>query len=285
MELVCDNSELEGIWGAEAPDVLVIGGYAIPRDKVQVLLKKVQEIKLKYGLDPHCPVKWNVRDLDRALVAHGLSNQKEILLAQSNALRTDLLDALTENGGTILVSAIQAYSNKKQVLGKTKEDLVSYSFGNLLMRAGLFCKEKAGGRRVDTLLDWPEGNRRTPFAAEYHTGWRHGRSGSEVTGVKYQCGPLADLTFAPGPVFGGTDFEPRLQLADLVVGAAREFINFALGKAKEDAFGVQCFKSLVPHLYQTPEGQILGKGVTVSPTREELSTAVLAGLKTLQGKS
>jgi hypothetical protein len=285
MELVCDNSELEGIWGAQASDVLVIGGYTIPRDEVQALLKKAQEIKSKYGLDPHCPVKWNVRDLDKALAAHGLSGQKDVLLAQSNPLRTDLLNALAAGGATIFISAIHAYSNKKQVLGKTKEDLVSYSFGNLLMRAGLFCKETAGGRRVDTLLDWPEGNRRTPFAAEYHTGWRYGRSGPEDTGVKYQCGPLADLAFAPGSVFGGMDFEPRLQFADLVVGAAREFINFALGKAKEDAFGVQRFKSLVPHLYQTPKGQILGKGMTVSPTKAELSTAVLAGLKTLQGKN
>lgn len=37
-----------------------------------------------------------------------------------------------------------------------------------------------------------------------------------------------------------------LQLADLVVGATRELINFSLGKAKEDSFGVQRFKSLFP---------------------------------------
>ena len=56
MELVCDNSELSGIWGAETSDVLVIGGYAIPRDKVAPLLKKVQTVKAHRGLNPHCPV-------------------------------------------------------------------------------------------------------------------------------------------------------------------------------------------------------------------------------------
>ena len=80
---MCDNSELNGIWGAEAPDILVIGGYAIPRDKVAPLRKKVQKVKENLGLNPHCPVKWNMRDLDKALMAHGLIGQSDILIGQS----------------------------------------------------------------------------------------------------------------------------------------------------------------------------------------------------------
>jgi hypothetical protein len=280
MELVCDNSELNGIWGAEAPDVLVVGGYAIPRDKVSPLLKKVQEVKEKRGLNPHFPIKWNIKDLDHALAAHGLIGQKDILIGQSNVLRTDLLTELTAAGATIFASAILAYSNKKQVLGQTHQDLVGFSFGNLLMRVGLFCKDAAGGRRVDVLLDWPDRNDRGPFTAEYYTGWRYGRSGPEGKAVSYQCGALADIAFAPAPTFAGVEFEPRLQLADLVVGATRQFINFSLGKAEENSFGVRRFKSLIPHLYQAPN--ILGRGVTVSPTNSEFSTAVLEGLKKLQ---
>lgn len=280
MELVWDNSELNGIWGAEAADILVIGGYAIRRDMTVGLLDRVKVFKTKHGLDSHCPVKWNMRDLDRPLAAHGLENQKQILIDKSEVIRTDLLDALTTAGAVIFISAIHAYSNKKQVLGKTKEELVGYSFGNLLMRAGLFCKEKAEGRRVDSLLDWPEGNNRTPFTAEYHTGWRFGRSGPEGTGAKYQCGPLIDIAFAPTVAFAGMEFEPRLQLADLVVGAGREFINYCLGKKEKDSFGVKRFKALLPRVYQV-NGQTLGRGITVSPTNGDLSTAVLKGLKSL----
>jgi hypothetical protein len=285
MELVCDNSELNGIWGAEAPDVLVIGGYAIARDKVAPLLKKVQKVKENRGLNAHCPVKWNMRDLDRALMAHDLIGQKDILIGQSNVLRTELLTDLTAAGATIFASAIRAYSNKKQILGETREDLVCFSFGNLLMRVGLFCKEAGGGRRVDVLLDWPERHDRSPFTAEYYTGWRHGRSGPEGKAVKYQCGALADLAFSPAPSFAGIEFEPRLQLADLVVGATREFINFSLGKAKEDSFGVQRFKSLIPHLYQAPGRQMLGRGMTVSPPNSDFSTAVLNSLGKLQANN
>jgi hypothetical protein len=280
MELVCDNSELNGIWGAEAPDILVIGGYAIPRDMTVGLLDRVKAFKAKHGLDEHCPVKWNMRDLDRPLAAHGLKDQKQILIEKSDVIRTDMLDALTTAGAVIFISAINAYSNNKQVLGKTKEDLVGYSFGNLLMRVGLFCKEKAGGRRVDSLLDWPEANNRTPFTTEYHTGWRYGRSGPEQGGIKYQCGSLAQIAFAPTVAFAAMEFEPRLQLADLVVGAGLEFINYLLGKKEKDSFGVQRFKAFLPHLYKS-NGQTLGRGITVSPTNGDLSTAVLKGLNSL----
>jgi hypothetical protein len=179
-------------------------------EQAQVILKKVQEVKDKRGLNRHCPVKWNMRDLDKALMAHDLIGQKDILIGQSNVLRTELLAALAAAGATIFTSAILAYSNKKQVLGQTREDLVGYSFGNLLMRVGLFCKEGAGGRRVDVLLDWPERNDRSPFTSEYYTGWRHGRSGPEGKAVTYQCGALTDLAFSPAPMFAGTEFEPRL---------------------------------------------------------------------------
>jgi hypothetical protein len=78
------------------------------------------------------------------------------------------------------------------------------------------------------------------------------------------------------------EFEPKLQLADLVVGATREFVNFALGKVTKESFGVQTFRSLMPSLYQRKHGWILGLGLTVSPTRSDFSNAILAGLRALR---
>ena len=230
MEFVCDNSELNGIWGAESPDVLVVGGYAIPRDKVSPLLKKVEQVKANRGLNAHCPVKWNMRDLDRALVAHGLLGQKDILIGQSNLSRAELLNELTATGAKMFVSVIRAHSNKKQILGETHEDLVRFSFGNLLMRAGLFCRETANGRRVDILLDWPERNDHGPFAAEYYTGWRYGRSGPEGNSVKYECGALSDIAFTPTSIFAGTEFEPRLAIHNFFAAPFVQTYSIALPK-------------------------------------------------------
>jgi hypothetical protein len=173
-------------------------------------------------------------------------------------------------------------ASKKQVLGNTREDLVAYSFGNLLTRVGLYCSEREEDLRVDVLLDWPERNNRKPFVNEYHTGWRHGRSGEADKAIPYHCGALAQLGFAPTPAFAGSEFEPRLQLADLVVGAAREFVNFALGKSTKEAFGVQTFKALIPHFFHRDDRLLLGHGLTVSPAYSEFSRAILAALAKLR---
>ena len=74
LEFICDSSELMGIWGAEIPDVLITGGYALKREKLPQLLENVRKIKKQHGLDPECPVKWNLRDLDRALASHDLKS-------------------------------------------------------------------------------------------------------------------------------------------------------------------------------------------------------------------
>jgi len=54
----------------------------------------LQHIKTATGLDAHCPVKWNFKDLDRALAAHDLLHQKEILLSKSDAHTADLAGLL-----------------------------------------------------------------------------------------------------------------------------------------------------------------------------------------------
>jgi hypothetical protein len=281
LQFVCDNSELNGIWGAEVPDILVIGGYAISRPQIPKLLTEVERIKTAHGLDPQCPVKWNVKDLDSALTAHVLMHQKEIILAKSNALRTELLKALAGSDAIVFASAIRAHSTNRQVLGRTKEDLIAYSFGNLLMRAGLYCKEKQA-THADFLLDWPERNDRRPFVNEYYKGWRHGRSGSASSKVKYMCGALTALGFAPSSSFGAMEFEPRLQLADMVVGTVREFVSFALGKTPITSFGVQRFKALLPKFYRRSNGAIVGRGLSISPTHSDFCGAIFSGLATIR---
>jgi hypothetical protein len=83
------------------------------------------------------------------------------------------------------------------------------------------------------------------------------RNDQTLSALNLPIGTLPPIAFAPTPAFAGMEFEPRLQLADLVVGATREFINFSLGKAKMESFGVQRFKALLPYLYKR-NGKTLG---------------------------
>lgn len=281
LDVVCDNSELTAIWGALTPDVIIVGGLALNRGALTNLCQQSRHIKQSYGVDPDCPVKWNLRDVDRALRLHGCEGDRSTLLSQSNALRKELIQAIAGSGATLFVSAILAYSNRRQVLGRTKRDLVRFSFGNLLMRLGLYCQESAHSDPVELILDWPESNNRKPFVDEYLDGWRHGRSGTKTQFTPYHCGCLEGLGFMPSPVFAPMDLDPRVQLADLVVGASRSIFEYALGKQRANSFGVQRFRELLPHFDRNASGRVMGRGITVSPTRSDFSGVVMTALNKL----
>ena len=83
MELVCDNSELNGIWGAEAPDILVIGGYLILIEDMTVrnlspatqqsYLNAVSKFSQHFGRSPDRLGLEDVHAFQVHLVASGIS--------------------------------------------------------------------------------------------------------------------------------------------------------------------------------------------------------------------
>jgi len=281
IEFVCDNTELTAIWGAEAPDIVVTGGFAIDSLAMLSLVNEVRAIKTDLLGHPSVPVKWNMRDLRKALSLHGLSDLETALIERSDEIRKRLLEAVRRAGATIFISILLAYSNRRQVLGSCREDLVSYAFGNVLMRLGLFVSERCQGNEVQIILDWPDGANRTPFVNEYLTGWQHGRSGSGANSVPYTCGALSRLRFHSGPLFGVTDIDERLQLADMIVGASRAFVNYCMSKLDERDFGVLQFRAIAAHLFDDAVGHVFGKGITVAPVNSDFSKLILDGYRRL----
>jgi hypothetical protein len=242
------------------------------------LLADVRRVKQDRCDDPDMPVKWNLRGQARALRLHGCDGGEERLLAVAEPLRADLLSALAQSGATLFMSVIHAYSYRKKVLSSVREDLLRFCFGNLLMRVGLARRNQTDRRRTEILLDWPESGATGPFIGEYLSGWKAGRSENALGAVPYRCGPLRDLGFEPAPVFGVTDLDVRLQLADLVAAACRSGVSHAIGKLGDSDFGVRQFRSLLPSFFRQG-GMVMGRGITVAPTREHLSNAVLNAIR------
>jgi hypothetical protein len=280
MEVICDASELTAVFGAQAPNTFVLAGYSIANDHVPRLIKRAGEIKEAAFGDKNVPIKWNVKDLDRALKLHGLSDLSPKIKEKSNLVRGELLTALSDSGATLFLSVLLAYSNDRQVLGESKDDLVRYSFSNFLMRVGLFCKEHNGGD-VQVILDWPDKDQRQIFVEEYLSGWRDGKSYSADQSVDYRCGPLTSIGFREAPVFGVTDLDVRLQFADLLVGACRSFINFSMGCVPKEHFGVQQFKAIAPCLDRADGWRCFGRGITVAPANSAFSRSVLTTFNAL----
>jgi hypothetical protein len=175
---------------------------------------------------------------------------------------------------------ILAYSNRRQILGASKDDLVRYSFGNFLMRAGLFCKEREPAE-VQLIVDWPESERRRLFVEEYYSGWKDGKSVTAAESIEYRSGPLSSLGFRAGPLFGVTDVDVRLQLADLVVGTCRSFINYCMRVTTEQDFGVQQFKAIARCLDRADGWRCFGRGITVAPANSDFSQTILNGFNAL----
>jgi hypothetical protein len=282
MEIVCDASELTAIFGAEAPDTFVVAGYSIPSTQLCSLIRGAEGIKKEFLGDVNVPIKWNLKDsgFQRALELHGSPELLPTIKEKSNAIRQALLELLCSSGATLFLSVILAYSNKKRVLGKSKDDLVRYSFGNFLMRAGLFCRERSP-TEIQVIMDWPDKGDRRPFVREFYSGWKSGKSGTGADSIDYRCGPLSSLGFRAGLLFGVTDVDIRLQLADLVVGTCRSFVNYCMTPTRDHDFGVQQFKAIAPHLDHGDRRGCFGRGITVAPTNSRFSGTILDGLNTL----
>lgn len=276
LEVICDNTELQALWNSDVPDIIVIGGYAIPGENVNPLITAIRRRKEELLGDDQIPVKWNIKDLGRALNAHGLDNLLPTLKSNSELIRSDLLRLLRESGATMFVSVVLAHSTKKDKIPKM--ELAGYSFSNLLMRVGLFKKSLKNASDCELILDWPDGHQREPFIKEYRLGWKSGKSGNNQKEISFFCGPLKNLGFHASPLFGITDFDERLQLADLLVGCSRSFINYCMDKTTEKDFGVQEFNKLLPSLYKDPKGKVLGCGLSISPLNSTLGKMIKAKL-------
>jgi len=44
-ELICDATELNSVFGADAPDTFILGGYAIDHLRLEKLYKRIEQIK------------------------------------------------------------------------------------------------------------------------------------------------------------------------------------------------------------------------------------------------
>jgi hypothetical protein len=280
MEIVCDASELTAVFGAEAPDTFVTAGYSIPSRQVVSLIQSTERIKEELLGNRNVPIKWNVKDLERGLELHGLSELLPKIKERSHEVRKALLESLIHSGATLFVSVILAYSNRRQVLGESKDDLVRYCFGNFLMRTGLFCKDKSSSD-VQLIVDWPDKDRRRLFVEEFHSGWSTGKSVTGSESINYHSGPLSSLGFRAGLLFGVTDVDVRLQLADLLVGACRSFISYCMNRVSETDFGVQQFKAIAPYLDRADGWKCFGRGITAAPANSDFSKTILDGFNAL----
>jgi hypothetical protein len=267
---ICDLTDLTGIWGAEAPDIIICGAISISSNVISQTQDQIRRIKASTFGDPEFPVKWNLKDIQRACRLHEIHYDPQVIKAHSNKVRENILSVITENGITLFYSIIIGYSNRKEVLEHTRERLTRYSFSNLLMRLGLFKKLTSSTEYSQLLMDWPESSNRDPFISEYLHAWKYGKASPKLSNVQYYSGPLRALNFSSSIYFGITDCDCLLQLADIAIGAFRSFIDYSMEKVDVNNFGVQAFKKVMKSISGWSSNYGIGTGISISPRRSPL---------------
>ena len=268
MKWFADNSELNGIKEAEIPDILLMGGIAVPASIEHDLRSKIESIKGQYA-DPRAPIKWNMRDLNSLYTSidkHDLYTQ---LLKSSREWRREIFTALSKYDIIIIIACIEAYSTDRSKIKEIKQELSGHSFSNGLMRFGLLVRDMEPNH-AQVILDWPDRNISTPFDEEYGSAYSYGCTKNRS--AYYLSGKLADLLFMDSVTFTNMHYSTHLQVADLVVGATREVIECCLGK-KESGQGVDCAQIVRDRFYGAPK-KIVGHGISISTGNKSFRQAV-----------
>jgi len=242
------------------PDIFVYGGYFIEQESLPEFQGKVCAIKRANGLWDHAPVKWNMKDDSLRKfydVDHWLSEDAyKLALSRSSAIRLQLFELLAKFHATVMISARYDKSHKPEEL----PTYFSWTFENLLQSMGLMAQARYPEKNYPgfTLVaDWPstalERRMFDVYMGGYHLG--HGISSNQ----SYFSGPLKQYRFADSLYHASTLHSGALQLADMVVGCARDFLAWAIKGTKPQRI-VGLFDHLVPLFYHSPNGKIANYG-------------------------
>jgi hypothetical protein len=242
----------------------IFGGIVVNRDVEIEIIKEMREIKSKYT-HPNMPIKWNFKDttIQNKFKEFHLEQNYEKMLANSREWRLDLFKKIDKYPYTIILSCLEAYSDKKEIIHKLKNELNTYCFENVLMRVGLDAQGK--DEHWQCVLDWPPDNNSKPFDCGYYQLFHFGKTSKQK---EVNCGPLEKLGFSHSLHFTRANHSPMMQLADLILGATRDHIECKM-QERHSCVGSEAVDIFYNH-FRNKNGSIPNYGVIGSTRNRNL---------------
>lgn len=237
----------------------MFGGVIVDRAGEADLRSRIEDVKERYG-PRRAPVKWNFKDLKDFYAKRKLSELHTRLLDSAQEWRGDIIQVAIDSDVKIILACVEAYSLERKIIKLRRQSLAQYAFANSLQRVSLQVGQTTA-KGCEVVLDWPEKNDPQPFCSEYATAFRDGKT---TEGHPYHSGPLSRLGFSDTPMFQNMEQSSLLQLSDLVVGAAREYIEYSLGK-RTGGLGVDLTRRMKNLFYGAPQ-KICGWGLVLAGT-------------------
>ena len=208
-----------------------ISGYSIYYKDLRKFNEKISLIKKRFGLEPEDPIKWNLRDdrIKQFYNKRGKISKYKHLLSKADDIRTELLNLFCDvryNTALYLSAIVEKKKGEKKVFDQR-------CFTNLLQRISMHCDPTEFFHFV--FLDFYKEDT-TDMAESYSLGYHHGR---DTENNKYRAGSLSKKGFCEAVYFGKTIYNQLLQMADLVAGCSRDYLEFCLTD------GVKVFKDVL----------------------------------------
>ncbi len=278
MRWYVDDSDLSESQKHSTPNIQIFGGILLPRESEDELRQKVECIKGNYG-NPRTPIKWNFKDYKKLLENNKQIHDYDSFKNNMDEIRRKIFEALSivENL-RIIVSVFRSSNEDRNTLQNQKVNFIKMSFTNGLMRFGKEAQDKKA-IHPEVIMDWPTGDNRDPFNEVYRHAYSEGKD--PLSGRSYLCGPLEKLNFTDSILFTTMRHSTLLQLADLVVGVTRAFLNKNVLKelhSKEE----ELMKILLPKFRGFPKP--IGRGISINSNEKKLKTDVDTALSPLLPK-
>lgn len=285
MITLIDMTELLGSAESTIQDVFVAGAVGFPHYSLHQVEQDLRTIKQDILGHPWIPVKWNVRDVEKWMTNQEERSAYKDLVAKSDDIRRAFMRYLVErasDGAFGLIGVITPYGKTRKEILHNKKRLIGYVFSNVLQRLALEAKHRNRCDEFATVvIDWPDGADSKPFLDEYCAAWERGCTAESSN---YYAGPLSALRFAEGPLFASCRRSPGIQLADVFVGSAREFIHTALrdeSERKRHSLGHELFQTLLTKRVlpvNRKTDSVFGYGIFASPSSSTVARKLRAAL-------
>ncbi len=257
MRWYADDTDLRLAAGHSMPNVVLYGGFTVKKSDELNLRRDIEEVKQRYS-NSRAPIKWNLQDLKKEYNKKGSNEFYDMMWQHRAEIKKEIFEVLAAHDISIIVSIVKSYTDDKSKLKKSKADLARYVFANGLMRFALQCKEK-GADQPEVVLDWPDGSNSLPYDEEFASAFNYGKS---KDGQGYTSGALSTLNFTDSIHYTRMKHSTMLQVADLIVGATREFIDHALDSEKAK-HGSKLLRLIAPKFRGYPTN-VMGRGIVVS---------------------
>jgi hypothetical protein len=265
---------------SEKGDILVVAGVLAAWAAVPSIVHDWRTVKVGLGLPPEAEIKWNLPSghPTRQALERGERTTKDLCVKMTNfiAERDDLTCV-----AAVMLEQRDISLWKKSLWSKASvRDFYCEGLKYLIQRAA---EEVVEAKLQDCVVvcDTPElgrkpfflrAIRRGPRAVEktYGDWYRHGVSVGP--GKKHHEGPLADIGFHPSILIGDATYHDMLQIADVVAGVTREWVD-AVRAHRADSWEVDRFKA-VSVRFRTRHGNpdFFGDGLVLWPWDNELWT-------------